>query len=130
MATAPARLGPKRAASRKREDRGVALIELALVVGLLAVVLSGVIDVGMGWRRSVEMSGTLRTGARVAANLGAARSADLETLRALSAGIEEMGSANVKRGIIQQSEPHDGSVPSECTHTTPSSGGAGVRSEE
>src|SRR3546814_19995002 len=105
MATAPARLGPKRAASRKREDRGVALIELALVVGLLAVVLSGVIDVGMGWRRAVEMSGTLRTGARVAANLGAARSADLEPLHALSAGIAELGSANVNRVLLSRYEP-------------------------
>jgi hypothetical protein len=103
------------------------MVEFALVVGFLALMFTAIVDLGLGWRKSIEVSGTLRTGVRVTSGLGDDRPADLETLRALNAGIAEVGSANVRRVIVYESTSVGGGVPSQCLSVVPDpSAGAGV----
>jgi hypothetical protein len=115
----------RRTASER--DGGAVMIELALVVGFLAMLFSAVVDLGLAWRKSVEVSGTLRTGVRVSSGLGDDRPADVEALRALNAGIAEVGAANVRRVIVYESATAGGGVPSQCLSVLPNAGtGAGV----
>jgi hypothetical protein len=116
-------------ARRPRGDRGAVLLELALILGFLALVFSSVVDLGLGWRRSIEVSNTLRSGGRVVSNLGEDRNADIEALRSLNAGIAEIGAANVNRVIIYKATSVDGDVPAACTALTPagsSTNGIGI----
>jgi hypothetical protein len=97
------------------------------VVGFLALLFSAVVDLGLAWRKSVEISGTVRSGVRVTSGLGDDRSSDVETLRALNAGIAEVGSGSVRRVIVYESATAGGAVPAQCLSVLPNAGtGAGV----
>jgi hypothetical protein len=98
------------------------MVEFAIAAGLLFSLIAGVVDLGVGWRRSIEVSSTLRGGGRVVSNLGRARQADQEALRAINAGIAEIGAANVTRVIIYKSTTANGSLPASCDKPASASG--------
>jgi len=110
---------------RRRRSRGAVIIEFTLVAGILIGLLAAAVDFGFGWRRSIEVSSTLRGGARIISTLGDARQADQEALRAINAGILEMGSASVTKVIVFKSTTTNGAVPANCLTVTPSASGAG-----
>jgi hypothetical protein len=121
-------MGARRRIDRPQgSDRGTAMIEFAIIVAFLAMVFSSVVDLGLAWRKSVEVSGTLRNGVRVTSGLGDDRPADLETLRALNAGIAEIGAADVRRVIVYEAATPTGAVPAQCLNVAlDPSAGAGV----
>jgi hypothetical protein len=107
-------------------DRGVAMIEFAIIATFLLLMLSAVVDLGLAWRRSNEVSSTLRSATRVASNFGADGAADFQALTSLNAGVAEIGNANVNRVIVYRSETADGDVPDDCLDETPSASGTGI----
>ncbi len=81
----------RRAARRARGDRGLAIVEFAVVAPLLGMLVAGTTEFGTGWRDNLTVTNATRAAARVASNLGDDRDADreaLETLRAALAGME------------------------------------------
>jgi Flp pilus assembly protein TadG len=114
--------------SRDRADQeeGALLIEFALVVPVLLLLISAIVDLGLGWRRSNEVAATLRSTARVEARLGAVGTVDYEALTTLGSSANEFGHANIQRIIVYQSKTSDGAVPAECTALTASASGTGV----
>jgi Flp pilus assembly protein TadG len=101
------------------------MIEFAIIATFLLLLLSAVVDLGLAWRRSNEVAGTLRGAVRVEAGLGNDGAADYQTLFTLNAGVAEIGNANVNRVVVYHSTTADGGVPAACLAITPTSGGAG-----
>jgi Flp pilus assembly protein TadG len=101
------------------------MIEFVLIATLLLLLLSAVVDLGLAWRRSNEVAGTLRSSARVVAGLGKDGAADYQALFSLNAGVVEIGNANVNRVIVYHSTTANGAVPAACLAITPTSSGAG-----
>ena len=56
-------------ARRRRDDRGAALVEFALVVPVLAMLLFGMITAATSWDRSMSLSHAARLGGRYGATL-------------------------------------------------------------
>lgn len=53
-----------------RDDRGVAAVELAIVLPLLLLIVFGIIEFGIGWNRQLKVTEAAHQGARVAALYG------------------------------------------------------------
>ena len=64
--TAPAAGDPIRAVARRRE-RGAALVEFALVLPILLTLVFGIVEFGRGYNVKVELTGSVREGARALA---------------------------------------------------------------
>lgn len=113
-------------AERGHGDDGALLIEFALVLPVLFLLVSAIVDLGLGWRRSNEVAAVLRSTSRVEARLGADGGADFESLTTLASGAMEFGHANVLRIIVYKSTTSDGAVPASCLALAPSATGAGI----
>lgn len=68
-------------------ERGVATIEMALVVGLLLMIALGAFEYGMAFRSWFGVTAASREGARVAASAGSATQADCTILEASAAAL-------------------------------------------
>ncbi len=115
-----ARLAP----TRRRSDRGVALVETAMVALLLIGLVTATFELGMAWRTSITNAQAARAGARVASSQGVARLTDHAAILAVSAGLRSADSATINKIVIFRSTSSDGAVPSSClTSSALSSGG-------
>jgi Flp pilus assembly protein TadG len=68
---------------RGRNDRGAAMVELALVLPVLVLLLVGIIEAGRAYGANVALQGAARDGARLVA-LGSASTAVESAVRATS----------------------------------------------
>lgn len=100
--------------SRAQGDRGVAIVEVAIVLPLLAMLVSGIIEFGMAWRDSLTVSSGTRSAARVVSNLGDNRLSDFEALLTLDAALGGLSSSVVVGVLIYDGSANDGSVPPVC----------------
>ena len=73
--------------SRRDKEQGSVLLEAVIITPLLLMLILGVFDLGMGWRASLTVTSSARSGARVASNLGRNIQTDPETIRAVAAGL-------------------------------------------
>jgi Flp pilus assembly pilin Flp len=107
---------------RRREERGAALVEFALVLPLLALLAFGTIEFGLAWRDSLTVSNTLRSGARVGSNEGDERLADFNILQQVEAAISDVDNTRIERIVVYRSTDVDGEPPQECIDGNPQSG--------
>lgn len=101
-------------------ERGAALVEFAIVASLLVTLVLGTIEIGMAWNDSQLVIQASRSGARVAAQLGQDPNADLRTLEAIEAGLDQLGTG-VQRIVV-----FDASVGDAPTAACQGSGHPGV----
>lgn len=99
---------------RASGDRGMAVVEVAIVLPLLALLISGIVEFGMAWRDSLTVSSGTRAAARVVSNLGDNRLSDYEALLTLDAALQGLSSSSVAGVLIYDASAADGSVPSAC----------------
>lgn len=107
-------------ARRLRGERGVALLETAIVALMLMSLLIATFELGMGWRSSITNSNAARAGARVASFQGTGYQADYAALLAVGSGLKSVGQASIKRVIIFDATSGSPTVPSACLAVTPS----------
>ncbi len=100
---------------RLRGDGGLAIVELAIVVPLLALIAAGTIEFGFAWRDSLTVSNATRAAARVVSNLGTNRLADYEALLTLRAGLATLPAGTTIDGVlIYDATAADGEPPAQC----------------
>lgn len=97
-----------------RGDSGLAVVEVAIVLPLLALLISGIIEGGMAWRDSLTVSSGTRSAARVVSNLGSNRLADYEALLTLDAALDGLSTSYVVGVLVYDASAADGAVPDAC----------------
>ncbi len=85
---------------RSREDRGIALLEFAMILPFLMVLVTGVLEFGSAFRDSLTVSNALRSGARVASNSGDERLADYGMIKGLEAAIRDVADSKINRIVV------------------------------
>lgn len=103
---------PARSGGGHPGERGAALVELALIAMILVTLSLGVFEVGMMWRDHQEVTQASRTGARIASQLGTSAQTDLQTLKAVQAGLGSQA-GNVARIVIYEADAN-GDMPVAC----------------
>lgn len=104
-------------------ERGAALVELALVLGFLLLLMTGIYEIGTAWNTSQGVTQASRDGARTGSQLGSRAESDFEILKAIEATLgDDMGL--VRRVVIYDADVV-GDMPTECENASPGySGGA------
>ncbi len=113
--TRPSRHRP--GASRRpatRGERGVALIETAMVSLFLVTLILGSLELGLGWRASLTNANAARAGARVGSSQGQADLADQAALLSVAAGIKSLSGDNIVKVVIFHATSTSGTVPAAC----------------
>ncbi len=113
------------ARKRRADDRGVAMIEAAIVLPLLVVLAFGVLEFGNAWRQANVVERASHNAGRTAGNVANGRYADYETLRSISSQIGGLNDTALEKVIVYRATDADGSVPAGCLTIAPAAGGAG-----
>ena len=103
----------RHAVRKYADDRGVALVEFAMVLLPLLLLLGGILEVGPAYRDSLRFEQATRTAARVAANLTNDDQADRESLRALNSVLDSDSLDMVEYIVIYELDA-SGDMPSTC----------------
>ncbi len=108
-----------RPARRARcDERGAAMVEVAMVALLLVTLLAGALDYGMAWRTGLAVNEASRTGARVGSAQGVDVHSDYNILTGLRSALASSGQlGRLERVVIFRSDGPDGRVPADCTTT-------------
>lgn len=104
----------RRRLRRGRGDRGLAMVEFAVVAPLLALLVAGILEFGTAWRDNLTVTNATRSAARVASNLGDARLADYEALVTLDAAIAQMEGVTLDGVLIFDASAADGRPAAAC----------------
>jgi Flp pilus assembly protein TadG len=107
----------RRARTRPRDDRGVALIEMAMVVPFLLTLVLAIFDLGMMLHSDIAIANASRSAARVGSRDGSNQSADYDILTSLGAALKNVQSGTVNYVTIYKvsgSSTND-APPSNCT---------------
>lgn len=85
---------------QRRGDKGAVLVEFVLVVPIFALLLMGVVDLGMAYRESLNLSGAVRSAARQATSAGTTRNADFLALQAFEATMGQAHNVTIEKVVI------------------------------
>jgi len=109
------------------DDRGVAIVEFALVAPLLFLVLFGIIEFGFVFKDSLTLTNMTRSGARTGAAVGNATSpdADYQILSAITSSAGAL-SANINGVIIFTATATSSALPTGCSFASGSTAGCNV----
>jgi Flp pilus assembly protein TadG len=98
------------------DQRGVALVEFALVLMLLLLLGFGIYEFGAAWRSSASATSAARTAVRTASSLGVDPQADYQALSSLKADLQANDLlSSVQLVVIYKSTTNDGAIPTGCT---------------
>lgn len=91
------------------------MVEFAIVASLLAMIVGGTFDFGMGWRATLNVNEGVRGGARVGSNLGPNQEADRTILTSLQSTMAASGMLNnVEKVVIFSAENTNGKPSAGC----------------
>jgi Flp pilus assembly protein TadG len=105
-----------------RDERGVALVEAAIVTPLLLMLVFGIIEFGLLFKDSLTIANAARAGARVGTSQGNDPMADYQILQAVAGASGSL--ASVTKVIVFDATGPNGAVPAACVSS--SVGVAGV----
>ena len=102
---------------RKRAgERGVVLLEFAIVMNLLLLLGFGIYEFGFAWRSSAAVTSGARSAARTVSSLADDDSADFQALTSIRSDLQASGLLNnLQLVVIYKSTTANGAVPSSCT---------------
>jgi hypothetical protein len=106
--------------ARRRTDRGVAVLEMVLVLPLLLVLLFGIGEFGLAWVSGNRLEGAVSAAARVGSSQGSVTDADRAILMQLRASLPDDLLDNVTRVVVYESDS-GGSIPAACLSNSPTS---------
>ncbi len=113
---------PRPLLDERRQPRGAALVEFAIVAMFLATLSAGAYDYGMAWRVGLATNEAARTAARTGSGLGDTPLADWYALSGAKAALTNSGQINnVQRVVIYKSTTANGAVPAACETATSTS---------
>ncbi len=119
------RFARRRAARRRGEERGAALVELVLVATPLLIMILGLVEYGLMWSDSMALDRGSRSAARVASQLSNDARADREALRSLTADFGDSTRLDVQYVVLYEVTASGMDVNCErhstttCNHYTP-----------
>lgn len=116
-----------RESSDERGDRGVALLELALVLPLLLALGLGIVEMGLAWTQVQRVTGSVANASRVASSQGSEETADKSVLLALKSSLDAGSLENLSKVAIYRADNHS-SAKSPCD-TEDWAAGDGPRNE-
>ena len=103
-------------ARSSRRDRGVVLLEFALVMNLLLTLGLGIYEFGFAWRSSAAVTSGARSAARTVSSLATDDAADYQSLSSLRSDLQASGLlSKLQLVVIYKSGTTDGAVPAACT---------------
>jgi hypothetical protein len=108
--------------NRRGDDRGVAIVEMALALPLLVGLAMGVLEFGMVFRNTNVLERSTSAGARIGSSVGPGPMADFEILQAINSTVSSASDLEVERVVIFNSTSADGSVPANCQGTSSQAG--------
>lgn len=94
-------------------ERGAALVELSIVAMMLIGIAAGTLEIGLAWSDAQLVTQAARSGARVAAQVGADPNADQYILDAVEAALGDLAGEPVDV-VIYNAEAADGSMHVSC----------------
>lgn len=114
------RPGPARARrAASRGERGVVLVEFAMVMTLLLTLGLGIYEFGFAWRSAASVTSVARSGARTSSSLATDDSADYQALSSVRSDLQASGLlSKLQLVVIYKSTTADGDVPAACTTNT------------
>jgi Flp pilus assembly protein TadG len=102
-------------------ERGAALIEFVVLLGVLPLLALGIVEFGSAWNNKLKVETAARAGARVASALGTARLADFNVLQSVKAALNAFDASDVSYVVVYKATTADGAVPAGCGNPTPTS---------
>ncbi len=110
------------------DQRGVALVELAIVVPLLVMLAVASLEVGLAWVARNATGNAARAGGMAAVSHLMERDVDVRIVEAVVDDVEQRGDGTVERIIVYRGHPARSGPPLRCLRLRPSeaSGIAGV----
>lgn len=99
---------------RASGERGLALVETAIVLPLLALLMGGIVEYGTLWRDNLTVTTSSRAAARVVSNLGDDYLSDYEAILSLDAALSTIDGFTVEGVLIYEASAADGSPHSSC----------------
>lgn len=106
---------------RRRGQRGVAILELAIVAPVLILLVMGMAEMGVGWVGGSRLESSTSTAARTGASSGSVVDADRNILLSLRASLPADLLANASRVVVFSSNAN-GDMAAACRTVTPGSG--------
>lgn len=107
---------------RCRGEGGVAIVEFALVLPVVALFVLGIIDFGTLWRQNNIAEDAVLSAGRTVSSTARNRYADYEALRALSSALSGVENAEISKVVIWKANSYS-DPPSSCTSINPGSSG-------
>ncbi len=107
----------KRCFTRRRRiegERGLAMVETAIVLPLLALLMGGIVEYGTLWRDNLTVTTSSRAAARVVSNLGDDHLADYEAILSLDAALSTIDGFTIEGVLIYNAAASDGEPDSSC----------------
>ena len=99
--------------ARRRDDRGAALVEIALVAPILVVLGLLIVELGFAWRQNLYVERAAQTAARTAASSGADLFTDFDTLQSVASTMGGADNVTIERVIVFDATT-SGEVPNQC----------------
>ena len=97
----------------RSNDSGVAAVETALLLPVIALLFFGAVEYGFAWSSASKVESASASAARVAAQAGDEALADWEVLQAVR-GALGADTSSVERVVVYRSTAPDGTVPAGC----------------
>ena len=98
----------KRLRARRNRDDGAALVETAIVIGVLLTLALGAFEYGMAFQNWFGVSSASREGARVGASVGPTVDADCRILESVAAALQSTSGNEVLTVTIFEHDPSSG----------------------
>lgn len=99
---------------RRDSDRGIALVETALILPLLVLLFIGMIEGGVAYRDGNTLARATQQAARSDARLADNPLADYEALRSLESGLSGLDASSVRSVIIYDAGSTGDTPPASC----------------
>lgn len=103
-----------------RDERGAALVELAVIAPLALLLVFGIVEFGLAFSIKLNVETAARTGARVGSSLRDDRKADYNLLQSVKSALND-NLSNVQYVVVYKSTNANGAIPAGCSGATPTS---------
>jgi Flp pilus assembly protein TadG len=106
----------RRLRARRHEERGVAIVEMAVVLPFLVLLVLGIWEFSAGWQANLNVQATVRASTRTGSSLGNDRAADYSILQAAKAGLTKFATADIQRVVVYKATAANGAIPAPCVN--------------
>lgn len=104
----------RRGARQRRRERGAILVEFAIIIPVLMGLICATVDLGYGWRASITVANSARSGARVGSSQGIATGADYAILTAVATSLGSVPVTEIDAIVVFKSASVTGGLPLTC----------------